>query len=98
MKAAWKQVLLPGSLQRVPGGSHLLLLCLAVTSRKPHALASQCLSPGRCSVGCHVTCPNCLLTFPGCCLGTGLEGWTPQAGCTTGVSSNPMAKERPLHP
>lgn len=51
MKAAWKQVLLPDSLQRVPGGSHLLLLCLAATSRKLHVLALQCLSPGCYSVG-----------------------------------------------
>lgn len=98
MKAAWKQVPLPNSLQRVPGWSHLLLLCPAATSRKLHVLASHCLSPGGCNVGCHITCPDCLLPLPGCCSGTVLERWIPQAGCTTGLSSYPAARERPLHP
>lgn len=46
MKAAWKQVPLPNSLQRVPGWSHLLLLCLAATAGKLHVLASHPLSLG----------------------------------------------------
>ena len=83
MKAAWKQAPLPNSLQRVPGWSHLLLLYPAATSCKLHVLASHCLSPGGCNVGCHITRPDCLLCFPGCCFCTGLERWTPHAGCTT---------------